>query len=113
MFQCGQLKLFGAKHHWLIVASSINVTEKFNNVVLNINADIHLAVPSTPLNWTIIDIYNPASKHGGVLNCTEIGLYNEKEGYKFRNYEAIYWARKNMTGITFKSLVVVIRVVFS
>ncbi|RZC33820.1 hypothetical protein BDFB_013104, partial [Asbolus verrucosus] len=104
---CGQLKFFDVKHHWLITTTSLNFMKKFENVVLNIDADIQVAVQnSTTLSWTIVDIYNPASKHGGALNYTKLGFYNRKQGYIVRNNEAKYWSRKNMTGITFKSMIV-------
>jgi hypothetical protein len=49
---------------------------------LNINADIQIAVKnSTTQNWTITDIYNPASEHGGSLSFTKIGDYSERRGY--------------------------------
>jgi hypothetical protein len=75
---------------------------------LSINADIQIAVKnSTTQNWTITDIYNPASEYGGSLSFTKIGDYSEGRGYNARKKEATYWTRKNMTGVTFKTMVVV------
>nr|XP_008196050.2 PREDICTED: glutamate receptor ionotropic, delta-2-like isoform X2 [Tribolium castaneum] len=106
LINCGRSYLFDVKHHWLIVASSEKIREKFNNVILNINADINVIIPEKPSNWSIIDVYNPASQHGGVLNFTRVGFYNKHDGYKIKYTGVKYWNRKNLTGVTFKSMVV-------
>ncbi|XP_044265375.1 uncharacterized protein LOC123011804 [Tribolium madens] len=103
---CGQSYLFDVKHHWLIIASSKNIRAKFDNVILNINADIKVVIPEKTSNWSVIDVYNPASKHGGALNFTKIGIYNKHDGYKIKYTGVKYWNRKNLTGVTFKSMVV-------
>lgn len=90
----------------MIVSNSLNIFKKFKNVILNINADIHVAIRNNN-NWTIFDVYNPASEHGGVLKYSRMGYYKTGQGYNARTREAKYWARKNMTGITFKTMVVV------
>ncbi|CAH1364653.1 unnamed protein product [Tenebrio molitor] len=105
----GHLKLFDEKHHWLITSLSSTVVNKFEKVALSINADIQIAVKnSTTQNWTITDIYNPASEYGGSLSFTKIGDYSEGRGYNARKKEATYWTRKNMTGVTFKTMVVLL-----
>lgn len=76
-------------------------------MILNVNADIHLTFPQKNSNWTVLDIYNPASQHGGTLNFTQIGFYNRNVGYKIKYCGSKYWNRKNLTGVTFKSMVVV------
>ncbi|RZC33887.1 glutamate receptor 2-like, partial [Asbolus verrucosus] len=108
LIACGHRKFFSVKHHWLITTFSISIVEKFNNVNLNINVDIHIAISNAKtLNWTIIDVYNPAFERGGTLNYTKVGYYNEKQGYNARSTVAKYWTRKNMTGVTFKTMATV------
>nr|XP_015837359.1 PREDICTED: glutamate receptor ionotropic, delta-2-like isoform X3 [Tribolium castaneum] len=107
LITCGQLKLFDVKHHWLILSKSIQFLEKIKNAVVNINADIHVAVQSGT-NWTIFDVYNPASEHGGSLKYTRVGFYSRGRGYNAQTNEAKYWRRKDMTGVTFKTMVVLL-----
>jgi hypothetical protein len=50
----------------LITSISSTVVSKFEKVALNINADVQIAVKnSTTQNWTITDVYNPASNMEG------------------------------------------------
>ncbi|KAJ8928860.1 hypothetical protein NQ314_018517, partial [Rhamnusium bicolor] len=59
---------FFESYHWLILSKSQeNVLDVLNNIKLNINSDLHLVVPNGRENFTIFDIYNPASQHGGKL----------------------------------------------
>lgn len=107
LIKCGKLKYFSVKYHWLIMSSFYNVTLKFNKVILNIDADIYVAVKLESGNWEIYDVYNPASEHGGLLNVTKIGTY-QKNKLKIKTEKSKYWSRKNTTGVTFRSLIVVI-----
>lgn len=64
-------------------------------------------------SFTIFDVYNPAFKHGGQLRIEVAGFYDEFQGYRILSHESKYWKRKNMTGVSFKSAVVVKRLVIT
>lgn len=100
--------MFGVKHHWLIPTISFEVIELFRKVLLNIDCDIQIALYNNETyNWTILDLYNPASEHGGEMKYTPVGFFNRKDGYRARIKESKYYVRKNLTGVLFKSVVVV------
>ncbi|KAF2895118.1 hypothetical protein ILUMI_11048, partial [Ignelater luminosus] len=109
--QAEKLMLFGDTQHWLVMASNKSVLRYFTNLSLNINSDLYVALPgNTNSNnkpkWTIIDVYNPAYKHGGELKTEGIGSYNDAEGFKIDRQPNKYWVRRNMTGVTFKVMIV-------
>ncbi|CAH1113582.1 unnamed protein product [Psylliodes chrysocephalus] len=90
----------------------MNITEKLKILRLNINSDMNLVILKQSdsinnANVSIYDVYNPAFEHGGELKVDIFGYYNQKQGYIINNLENKYWRRKNMTGVTFKSAVVV------
>ncbi|XP_063918654.1 glutamate receptor ionotropic, kainate glr-3-like [Zophobas morio] len=74
---------------------------------LNINSDVNLAYPHSKDEYVILDVYNPASQHSGQFTSGIVGYYNKHAGYKATIPENKYWIRKNMTGVRFKSAVVV------
>ncbi|XP_050513541.1 ionotropic receptor 75a-like isoform X2 [Diabrotica virgifera virgifera] len=104
-------KYFYETYHWLVTSTSENVTNDLSQLKLNINSDMHLVTldsfNETNEAYTIYDVYNPASDHGGEFKMFNIGFYNENVGYVLTNFENKYWRRRNMTGTHFKSAVVV------
>lgn len=112
LFQETDKKYFYETYHWLITSSTMNITEKLKILRLNINSDMNLVIfkqsdSINNANVSIYDVYNPAFEHGGELKVDIFGYYNQKQGYIINNLENKYWRRKNMTGVTFKSAVVV------
>lgn len=101
-------KFFYETYHWLVVSTNESTRTLFERVKLNINSDVHLAVIGDGENITIHDVYNPASEHGGELKISYLGYYNDVDGYNAKIKENKYWKRRNVTGVTFKSAVVVI-----
>lgn len=64
--------------------------------------------PNNSDEYTIFDVYNPAYKHGGELQIQLLNTYNKNnDTYSLAKTGSKYWMRKNMTGITFRSAVVV------
>ncbi|KAJ8943035.1 hypothetical protein NQ318_022579, partial [Aromia moschata] len=101
-------KYFYETYHWLIASSSEEtVLAALEKVKLNVNSDVHLVVPLENGTYTIVDVYNPAFEHGGKLIKKEIGYYNRNDGYIVKIRGNKYWERRNMTGATFKSAVVI------
>ncbi|KAG5894959.1 hypothetical protein JTB14_023308 [Gonioctena quinquepunctata] len=99
---------FYETYHWLILSQSEDISSTFHPLKLNINSDVHLAVSKGNTgNISIFDVYNPASEHGGDLRIEPLGYYNEFEGYKAKYTQNKYWERRNMTGVVFKSAIVV------
>ncbi|KAJ8978939.1 hypothetical protein NQ317_003000, partial [Molorchus minor] len=99
---------FYETYHWLILSSSEEIVlTALKKVKLNINSDMHYLTTSANGTFTIYDIYNPAFEHGGELVVKQMGYYRKHDGYKAEIKEDKYWKRKNMTGITFNSAIVV------
>ncbi|KAK4883878.1 hypothetical protein RN001_000149 [Aquatica leii] len=106
--KCAKLEYFYNTYHWLAFGSFFNVTDKFKDVELVVNADVSFTVDYHKNgNWTILDVYNPSYKNGGELIVTEVGYYNRIDGYRVPITENLYFKRKNMTGTIFKSVVVI------
>ncbi|XP_023311151.1 glutamate receptor 2-like [Anoplophora glabripennis] len=102
-------KYFYETFHWLIVDNSKNaMLFKLDKVKLNINSEVHLAICENS-SCVIYDVYNPASEHGGKLVATVLGHYKTDIGYKAEMSQNKYWLRRNMTGVNFKSAVVLPR----
>lgn len=79
---------------------------------LNVNSDLtvaylNMATATKPLKYTIYDVYNPAFERGGQLRSTEVGFYNEQNKLLWINFGNKFFDRKNLTGIEFKSVIVV------
>ncbi|KAF5300901.1 hypothetical protein FQR65_LT09064 [Abscondita terminalis] len=105
---CAKHEYFYDTYHWLVFGSFLNVTEKFQEVELLVNADISVSIDyENNNNWTILDVYNPSYKHGGELVINEVGYYNENEGYNVPITGSKYFIRRNMTGTLFKTVVVI------
>lgn len=96
-------------YHWLIFNLQVNEIDSFfSNAPLNINSDVHLTLYNSAEKLTdIFDVYNGAYNHKGVLIVTKAGFYTKGKGYDVSKIENKYWKRRNMTGITFKSAIVV------
>lgn len=112
LFQAEKLMLFDDTQHWLVMASNNSILRNFANLALNINSNIYVALPdntnsNNKKKWGIIDVYNPAYKHGGELKTESVGFYSTAEGLKVARNSNKYWVRRNMTGATFKVMVVV------
>ncbi|KAJ8963510.1 hypothetical protein NQ317_010575, partial [Molorchus minor] len=107
----GNYKCFDDRHHWLILTSYRTFLNDFDNVTLYINANIQVIYPKENVshvnNFTVEDVYNPSSNRGGILNHRTLGFYNKMEGYVAREKGCKYWIRRNMTGVTLKTIVVV------
>lgn len=91
--------------HWLILGSN-HTFNVLKNVDLTINADITVAVNMNNITWNIFDVYNPYSKRNGELKIKKIGFYDEKNKLKIKTAESKYKERRNLTGIEFKSFIV-------
>lgn len=101
------------KYHWLVLASDSNFSKIFEYVELYINADISVVYPEYQENskvYIVQDVYNPASNRGGSLKTSIVGYYTKKRGYVITKSGFKYNLRKNMTGVTLKSIVVVSKI---
>ncbi|KAJ8963826.1 hypothetical protein NQ314_005357 [Rhamnusium bicolor] len=111
LLQCGRYKYFDVRHHWLILSSTKKVLNIFKNVGMYINSNIQVVYPGRNgkggiKHYTIDEVYNPSSDRGGTLKHYNIGFYNENNGYNTKD-EYKYWIRRNMTGVTLKTMIVV------
>lgn len=97
---------FNASYNWLMIAEdyeeSIELLKQQN---INLDAEITLAVTDNS-TLMLFDIYNPSHKNGGLLNVTEKGYWNEKEGFKVTLTQHKIYRRSNLNGITFEAGVV-------
>ncbi|KAK9883985.1 hypothetical protein WA026_004921 [Henosepilachna vigintioctopunctata] len=103
-------KAFYENFSWLILTTSVSSGENLlKDLNIDINSDIHLAVQdqSNSYNREIYDAYNPSRNHGGDVIIKKIGKFSTKRGYILEKQSDKYWRRKNMTGLTFKSAVVI------
>ncbi|KAG5900001.1 hypothetical protein JTB14_009087 [Gonioctena quinquepunctata] len=106
--QCGKDKLFGVTHHWLIISRNKAFSDIFEDIELYINADIHFAHPKDDATNTYVieDVFNPAFGKGGELKKRVLGYYTQNAGYPLQGQECKYRLRRNMTGVTLKSHIV-------
>ncbi|XP_072397594.1 ionotropic receptor 75a-like [Diabrotica undecimpunctata] len=84
-------------------------TNFFENVEFYVNSDIIILYKlfENGLNiYKLEDMYNPASMKGGQLKRRNIGFYNSTVGGFKKDQEYKYWLRRNLTGITLKSMLV-------
>lgn len=101
--------MFDSKHFWLVLSKSSDYNHLFKFANLNVNSDIKVAYYSNGSlgKYIIDDVYNPAYERGGDLKTSEVGFYDTKRGYHIDEAENKYFARKNFTGVRFKSVIVV------
>lgn len=74
-----------------------NVLGKMN---FNVNVELTIALRKNVF-WKMFEVYNQAAKHGGRLIVRHLGQ-------SFQYNDSKYIRRKNMTGVIFKSLIVVL-----
>ncbi|XP_074034442.1 ionotropic receptor 75a [Leptinotarsa decemlineata] len=98
---------FYETYHWLIMSLSRDISHIFEPLKLSINSDVHLVIPNEKENFSIFDVYNPASEHGGIVKVIFLGMYNKAVGYMAKYSGNKYWERRNMTGVNFKSAIVI------
>lgn len=65
---------------------------------LNINSEVTVALLKND-TWNIFEVYNQAAKHEGILSISK-RLHMQDRNSK-------YIRRKNMTGVNFKTFIVV------
>lgn len=93
----------------MLVSKNQDIQDQLSNLKLNINADVNLLSSDGNDTFSVYDIYNPAFDHGGYLHFDKIGYYSKNFGYRISMKTNKYWIRRNMTGIKFKSAIVVIK----
>lgn len=81
------------------------VFKLLKNVNINVNADITVALRKDE-GWKMFEVYNQAARHGGKLIIRD---------YSHRGVlsQSKYIRRRNMTGVVFKSLIVVLNLIWS
>lgn len=95
-------------YHWLFLNLGLDDAKVFfQKAPLNVNSNVRLAVSENDNTSIIYDVYNAAFMHGGILNITNVGHFNQRDGYIIKKSTNKYWIRKNMTSVTFKSAIVV------
>lgn len=83
----------------------------FDKVNLNVDSNIKVVYPQkngNNLTYLIDDVYNPAYGKGGKLKSSTIGIYTNLDGYQTNERLNKYFLRKNLTGVQFNSVIVVI-----
>lgn len=76
---------------------------------MNVDSDVKVAYPSENNDtYTIDDVYNQAFEKGGDLKSFTVGLYTREKGYQVNEGVNRYVVRRNLTGIQFDTLIVVI-----
>lgn len=58
-------------------------------------------------NWIIFDVYNPSFQRGGQTRVSEIGFYNQEEGFQIISLVPKYWKRKDWNNIVLKGMIAV------
>ncbi|XP_017775083.1 PREDICTED: glutamate receptor ionotropic, kainate 2-like isoform X2 [Nicrophorus vespilloides] len=102
---CSKYNAFNVVHHWLIFLPTYDLQAIFQNVSMTIASDVTAVVKSKD-HWDVFDIYNQAFRHGGKLKIYfQQCLFDRFHGERI----SLYWRRKNMTGVTFKAMVVLPR----
>nr|WJJ63355.1 ionotropic receptor 64a [Pachyrhinus yasumatsui] len=115
LLRCKRYKCFDSKHFWLVFYHSSSYHHLFKYAELNVDSDIKVAYPTNEFNATmskefiIDDVYNPAYQRGGELKASEVGYYSKKQGYHADELQNKYVARRNLTGVVFRSIVVLPR----
>ncbi|CAG9771652.1 unnamed protein product [Ceutorhynchus assimilis] len=105
-------RVFDTKTFWLMLHSSNNYGHLFRYVNLNVDSDIKVAYPANDSEisnkkYTIDDVYNQAYEKDGEFKSKEAGFYDTQYGYQVLEKENKYFVRRNLTGVKFRSAVVV------
>lgn len=81
------------------------IQSAFENVILTVNSNLIIIVE----NYTVYDVYNPSTLHGGQLITTSFRHWQleTRKFEKYTKFQHLYWIRRNMTGIVFQTMVVV------
>lgn len=56
-------------------------------------------------NYSIHEVFNPSSKRGGKLNITQLGHWNNKDGFKISLKQTKIERRRNLNGIALSSVI--------
>ncbi|XP_060526921.1 ionotropic receptor 75a-like isoform X2 [Cylas formicarius] len=110
LLKCKRYKCFDSTHYWFILRTSNNYADLLRNVYLNIDCDVKVAYPKEsnnfPRGYVIDDVYNPASDRGGELKTRAVGSFDTSHGYHVTELGNKYFVRRNLTGVTFKTVIV-------
>ncbi|KAH1007794.1 hypothetical protein HUJ04_004988 [Dendroctonus ponderosae] len=111
LLRCEKYKVFDTKHFWLVLHSSSSYRYLFENANLNIDSEVKVAYPSTNLTtdetrYILDEVYNPAYGKGGHLKSFKTGTYGTNNEFHMDKMKNKYVVRRNLTGVHFKSLVV-------
>lgn len=90
------------------MSSNNDVFGVLEDVNLNVNSEFTVALKRND-TWQVFEVYNQAAKHHGKLFVKNVGDYKHYNNniLLFRDNTPKYIRRKNMTGVIFKSLIVV------
>lgn len=80
---------------------------------MNLESNIYVANQENATNYFIYEFYNPASTKGGFLYKTKVGYFSLKEYSMDRIDNRKFWKRRNLTGVTFNTPIVVRFVFFN
>lgn len=99
--------MFSEKYYWFIVSLNDDVFRFLAKLNLNVNAELTVALRTNEC-WKIFEVYNQAARHGGRLSIKHLDNYNcTAKNVSLEFSKSKYFRRKNMTGVFFKSLIVV------
>ena len=91
--------MFEEPFYWLILGSTLNKSlQLINDNSFGLSTDVVIAIYEDN-NYILYDIYNPCKIHGGILNVTMLGTWNNKSGFGFPlKFEKMdRWNLRNMT----------------
>lgn len=81
-------------------------TELFRELPLTVESELTLVLTGKP-TYELYDVYNHAFKHGGKINVTSMGYWDETSGLKNQLIQFKYQRRQDFHGITLNVSIVV------
>lgn len=101
---------YNISYFWLSIANGSQIPKNIlKPLPLTIDSEFTLAL-ADEINdhYELYDVYNPSYRHGGELNVTYSGYWNEQEGLKNFLQQYKYLRRQNLNQMTLNVSIVVI-----
>ncbi|XP_046748190.1 ionotropic receptor 75a-like isoform X2 [Diprion similis] len=91
---------YNQSYHWLLVTKlETPPTTTLQDLQLTIDTEMTVAVKNE-LNYILYDVYNPSYRHGGILNVTYMGKWNQYSGLDITLTQYKYQRRANLKGLS-------------
>ncbi|XP_046625652.1 ionotropic receptor 75a-like isoform X1 [Neodiprion virginianus] len=91
---------YNQSYHWLLVTKlDTPPITMLHDLPLTIDTEMSVAVKSG-LDYILYDVYNPSYRHGGILNVTYMGKWNQYSGLDIKLTQYKYQRRANLEGLS-------------